>query len=145
MDDIIHFYRNINLYQSEASKRLQQLKKRPKKQEDVAKHDRLKEMLNAVEVYDLKEVQLPYEPNDIVHKNYIEEMEVERGEALKININMEVTLRHITTRPFQLKPLLQKIVTKGDIDKGQKEWMEKVLYLLLSFVYTYEKRDHAKW
>ena len=128
MPDIIHFYRNINLYQSEASKRLQQLKKRPKRQEDKAKHDRLKEMLNAVEVHDLKEVQLPYEPNDIVHKNYIEEMEVERGEALKININMEVTLRHITTRPFQLKPLLQRIVTRGEIDKGQEEWMRKVLY-----------------
>ena len=128
MDDIIHFYRNINLYQSEASKRLQQLKKRPKKQEDIAKHERLREMLNAVEVYDLKEVQLPYKPNDTVHRNYIEEMEVERGEALKIKINMEVTLRHITTRPFQLKPLLQKIVTRGEIDPGQEEWMRKVFH-----------------
>ena len=83
-------------------------------------------MVDEEKTYDLKEIQLPYKSNDILLKNYIKEMEMKRGKALKITINMKAILRHITTRPFQLKLLLQKIVTRGDFGQGQEESMKQV-------------------
>ena len=118
-DEITHFYRNINLCLSEANQTLQQLYKR---------YDNkiIREMVDEEKTYDLKEIQLPYKSNDILLKNYIKEIEMKRGKAMKITINMKATFRHITTRPFQLKLLLQKIVARGDFGHGQEESMKQV-------------------
>ena len=82
--------------------------------------------LDEEKTFDLTEIQLPYKSNDALLKNYINEMEMKRGKALKITINMKAILRHITTKPFQLKLLLQKIVTRGDFGHGQDESMKQV-------------------
>ena len=120
-DEITHFYRNINICLSKANQTLQQLFKR---------YDNIiREMVDEEKTYDLTEIQLPYKSNDILLKNYIKEIEMKRGKALKITINMKATFRHITTRPFQLKLLLQKIVTRGDFGQGkgkQEESMKQV-------------------
>ena len=63
-------------------------------------------------------------------------MEMKRGKALKITINMKAILRHITTRPFQLKLLLQKIVKRGDFGQGQEESMKQVWVIRYSQILT---------
>ena len=117
-DEITHFYRNINICLSKAKQTLQQLFKRY--------DNKIREMVDEEKTFDLTEIQLPFKSNDALLKNYINEMEMKRGKALKITLNMKAILRHITTRPFQLKLLLQKIVTRGDFGHRQEDLMKQV-------------------